>query len=856
MAGVTSHFKDNCTLAVLLANNHNPNPPEMETSCNDTTDNSSEFEEETNEPYDLSMPKVMKSESPKSFNDQSESPRTCTQLQSKQRERNNAIQQNGVSDGEHQSVHSNAIKSNQPSLSANSMLQGMNEMRQRRILCDVLFCLEGEEFYAHKAVMASCSEYCREKFFTDNNLTQENVTVINLDLPRNGFTSLLDFVYTNTLTIDDQSVSDILQAAKTLKIYKLVEACNNYTMKKMSARQDDLKLSLAPRDANGPAHSQSTSPRDLCLKVESNPSTGGYLDKPRRASDSFAVMGELAHRAHLPLCETRNGGSSTKEIMPILHHSKSEGESSKADKFSVVGRRLNSTSDLLNDSATSGGLYQSIHWKKKQFRDRTSEQQKLYPHPKKTLSTDPYDEVFSEFKTAETVNDTKEHPKPTQSSSPTSLGHNATNKYFTYDFGPQQSQFQNMFPMPTYPDFTNINAFHSLFAYRFGTGSVFDNPLSYYRNSVQSHNLGQARTVRDIYPLLTPSREPDFSHRFYSSLKHNAADQAIPHKSQLENCVIPNNRTTNNAATTIGKSSLGEAKRRRKANSVDFHLSTTSGNDALRTYSSPSESKTSPINIADANTPETRQELNQTTKQFKKGETGKPYKCPLCDANFNRPANLKTHMRIHSGEKPYKCDNCGARFVQVAHLRAHVLIHTGEKPYPCSVCGTRFRHLQTLKSHLRIHTGEKPYSCEQCSVQFRHKSQLRLHLRTKHGIQTNTKKTYKQVPGLCSADICAHIKRAQEAVKTHGQTKFGTCAETANDPSFFADRKDSSNSEEDAATKCRSENVAASSTALNLNSLFKISVKGRLDTIPETGHLTNVPSLNLGQGVGLDLKVV
>ncbi|KAM9717691.1 B-cell CLL/lymphoma 6 member B protein [Menidia menidia] len=131
----------------------------------------------------------------------------------------------------------------------------------------------------------------------------------------------------------------------------------------------------------------------------------------------------------------------------------------------------------------------------------------------------------------------------------------------------------------------------------------------------------------------------------------------------------------------------------------------------------------------------------QGTKSVCAGD--KPYRCNVCGAQFNRPANLKTHSRIHSGEKPYRCDTCGARFVQVAHLRAHVLIHTGEKPYPCHTCGTRFRHLQTLKSHLRIHTGEKPYSCEKCDLHFRHKSQLRLHLRQKHGAITNTKIRYK-----------------------------------------------------------------------------------------------------------------
>ncbi|XP_065765259.1 B-cell CLL/lymphoma 6 member B protein isoform X2 [Muntiacus reevesi] len=154
-----------------------------------------------------------------------------------------------------------------------------------------------------------------------------------------------------------------------------------------------------------------------------------------------------------------------------------------------------------------------------------------------------------------------------------------------------------------------------------------------------------------------------------------------------------------------------------------------------------------PVNTPHQLTPQAPETTGSPSGKAHPPPGEKPYHCSICGARFNRPANLKTHSRIHSGEKPYKCETCGSRFVQVAHLRAHVLIHTGEKPYPCPTCGTRFRHLQTLKSHVRIHTGEKPYHCDPCGLHFRHKSQLRLHLRQKHGAATNTKVHYHILGG-------------------------------------------------------------------------------------------------------------
>ncbi|XP_039525773.1 zinc finger protein 480-like [Pimephales promelas] len=55
-----------------------------------------------------------------------------------------------------------------------------------------------------------------------------------------------------------------------------------------------------------------------------------------------------------------------------------------------------------------------------------------------------------------------------------------------------------------------------------------------------------------------------------------------------------------------------------------------------------------------------------------------PYHCSMCSRDFNRLENLKTHLRIHTGERPYSCSLCGVRFRHSGALTRHFRIHTGE----------------------------------------------------------------------------------------------------------------------------------------------------------------------------------
>lgn len=106
------------------------------------------------------------------------------------------------------------------------VLKKVDNLRQHGDLgfCDVILRLEGQEFFAHKLILASCSDYFYAMF--NGNMKESKEKVIDLNgVDVEIMKLVLNFIYTGSIPLSNENVEHVLQAANLMLIKSLKDVC-------------------------------------------------------------------------------------------------------------------------------------------------------------------------------------------------------------------------------------------------------------------------------------------------------------------------------------------------------------------------------------------------------------------------------------------------------------------------------------------------------------------------------------------------------------------------------------------------------------------------------------------------------
>ncbi|CAF1104954.1 unnamed protein product [Didymodactylos carnosus] len=136
-----------------------------------------------------------------------------------------------ISNHHHNSTNSSCASNTSISFPENThppdLLDGLNDLRLNKKLCDVILVVDKQQFYCHKNVLAATSPYFRAMFTGEMFESSQSLVTLN-GVDADAIAELIEYAYTAEVTICEHNVQSLLSAANFLQIQTVRESCCRY----------------------------------------------------------------------------------------------------------------------------------------------------------------------------------------------------------------------------------------------------------------------------------------------------------------------------------------------------------------------------------------------------------------------------------------------------------------------------------------------------------------------------------------------------------------------------------------------------------------------------------------------------
>ncbi|KFQ42439.1 Zinc finger and BTB domain-containing protein 11, partial [Nestor notabilis] len=600
-----------------------------------------------------------------------------------------------------------------------SVLNQLNQQRLSNQFCDVTLLIEGEEYKAHKSVLAASSEYFRELFIEKGAVTSHEAVVDLSGFCKSSFLPLLEFAYTSELTFDFCSMAEVAMLARHLFMSEVLEICENVHKQmeekqitvyqkgdvqtvestqnlaeqtgvgmqpKDGAEQPELTASEVPVAVNGAPSSAGTeeaaAPQPDLSYPEPAEATPDDISKPVEQCETTEnyVKIQLLESIENSTVSVAEAEPSAAEAMDTEGQTETEGDQNESVKANV-DMASEDSSETLKQTHGSQSKEQSISDLQPESQDNTFKS-KLR---QRSVSEGGYIRLHKGIE--KKLQNRKTNPKSAIQQVAMKL----------VQRGKRMKQ-----PKRDTTENNEIEAQHKCTE----CGMVFQR-----RYALIMHTLKHERSKDYKCPLC----KKEF--QYGASLRAHL----VRHTRKTE---------VNTAASSAEETGTSSVKGRTKREFI--------------------------CDICGRTLPK----LYSLRIHMLKHTGVKPHACKVCGKTFTYKRGLKMHLALHEVQKQFKCDLCEKSLITKRSLQEHMSIHTGESKYLCSICGKSFNRASGLSKHIKKHQPKpevRGYQCTQCEKSFYEARDLRQHM-NKH---LSVKPFQCQFCGKCYSwkkDWYSHVK--------------------------------------------------------------------------------------------------